>query len=225
MHGTMKLAAALGGLSLAAIVAAQAGGPAARTTAAPARKTADPRLVKRGDYLVRIAGCHDCHTPFKLDEALGMPVPDMSRALSGHPENGPDPASTYTKPDMGIMGPTMTSFALPFGVVYASNITSDPTTGIGSWKEDAFVKAMRTGRHAGAGRPILPPMPWANMAAMTDEDLRAVYLYLQSTTPIRNAVPKPKVPPEAMQQISAAYEKMGAQHGAPPAAPRAGGTR
>jgi hypothetical protein len=118
---------------------------------------------------------------------------------------------------MGIMGATMTSFALPFGIVYASNITSDPTTGIGSWKEEAFVKAVRTGRHAGAGRPILPPMPWQNMAAMTDEDLRAVYAYLQSTPAIRNAVPKPKVPPEAIQKIAAAYEKMAAAHGAPAA--------
>jgi hypothetical protein len=225
MQRTLKLALAIAGLTLAAAVTAQAGRPGAKTSAAPARKAADSRLVARGDYLVRIAGCHDCHTPFKLDEGLGVPVPDMSRALSGHPEGGPDPASTYAAPDMGIMGPTMTSFALPFGVVYASNITSDPTTGIGSWKEDAFVRAMRTGRHAGAGRPILPPMPWQNLAAMTDEDLRAVYLYLLSTTPIRNAVPKPKVPPEAMKQLSAAYEKMGAQHGAHPAAPGAPATR
>jgi hypothetical protein len=193
---------------------------AAETRAKPAGATkGDPKLVRRGEYLVRIAGCHDCHTPFRFDEALGMPVPDMSRALSGHPENAPDPASTYAKPDMGIMGPTMTSFALPFGIVYATNLTSDPTTGIGSWKEDAFMKAMRTGKHAGSGRPILPPMPWANAAAMTDEDLRAVYAFLQSTPPIKNAVPKPKVSPEAMAQIAAAHEKMAARHGAEP--PRA----
>jgi hypothetical protein len=220
-HSWWRAAAAGLGLSLAVAVAAHTPGGAAEGAPAVEKRKLDPKLVERGGYLVRIAGCNDCHTPYKLDEALGMPVPDMTRALSGHPADGPDPAGAYAKPDMGVMGPTMTSFALPFGIVYASNITSDPTTGIGSWREAAFVKSMRTGRHGGSGRPILPPMPWQNVAAMTDEDLSAVYAYLQSTAPIKNAVPKPKVPPEAMRQISAAYEKMGAQHGGSP--PPAGG--
>jgi hypothetical protein len=95
--------------------------------------------------------------------------------------------------------------------VYAANITSDPTTGIGSWKEEAFVKAMRTGKHAGVGRPILPPMPWVNLAGATDEDLRAMFAYLMTTKPVKNTVPKPKVPQEALDQIAASYEKMATQ--------------
>jgi hypothetical protein len=52
-----------------------------------------------------------------------------------------------------------------------------------------FIKAMRTGRHMGDGRPILPPMPWPGIAKMTDDDLKAVYAYLRSIPPLVNRVP------------------------------------
>lgn len=54
-------------------------------------------LVKRGEQLVKMGGCGDCHTPMKLDPKLGMPVPDMERYLSGHPEGAPDPSGTVGK--------------------------------------------------------------------------------------------------------------------------------
>src|SRR5688572_15591720 len=41
-------------------------------------------IVKRGEYMVTIGGCNDCHTPFKMGPK--GPEPDMSRMLSGHPE-------------------------------------------------------------------------------------------------------------------------------------------
>src|SRR5262245_17221832 len=60
--------------------------PEART--AP---SAEPKAVERGRHLVKIMGCHDCHTPKKMGPQ--GPEPDMSRALSGHPEADvmPDP--------------------------------------------------------------------------------------------------------------------------------------
>jgi hypothetical protein len=220
---SMRAAACAAALSLSLAVRAHAAPTAAAPLPPPtkppgtqpppaeppaAKKSYAPALVKRGAYLVQLGGCHDCHTPVKLDPELNMPLPDLSRALSGHPEGAPDPAGAYVKPDIGVIGPTFTSFAVPFGVVYSANITSDPTTGIGAWTEEAFVKSMRTGKRGGAGRPILPPMPWVNLAGATDEDLRAMFAFLQSTTPIKNAVPRPKVPPEAMQGIAASYEKL-----------------
>ena len=48
----------------------------------------------------------------------------------------------------------------PFGTVYSSNITPDQETGIGAWSEANFIQALRTGKHLGGGRDILPPMPW-----------------------------------------------------------------
>jgi hypothetical protein len=57
-----------------------------------------------------------------------------------------------------------------------------------------FMQAMRTGRHQGQGRPILPPMPWQNVGQMTDEDLKAVFAYLRQIPAVKNKVPDP-IPP------------------------------
>lgn len=164
---------------------------------------------KRGELLAGIGGCEDCHTPKKLDETLHMPVPQAERRFSGHPEGAPDPASTLGGSDQAVIGPTFTSFRLPFGVTYAANLTPDPSTGLGSWNEEMFVKAMRTGRHMGQpGRPILPPMPWQTLAQQSDDDLRAIYAYLKTLPPVRNLVPAPAVPPPVFEAIGKSYDAM-----------------
>ena len=56
------------------------------------------------------------------------------------------------------------------------------------------MQTMRTGKDHGAGRAILPPMPWYNYGKMSDEDLRAVFTYLKSLPPIQNVVPAPLPP-------------------------------
>ena len=192
-------------LSLAAAVALAA--PAA------ARAQAVEKLVKRGAYLVRLGGCSDCHTPWKLDPKRG-PVPDMSRMLSGHSSDGPDPAGKVVPPDIGIIGPTFTSFAMPFGIVYAPNLTPDRETGIGAWSEKVFIQSMRTGRHLGGARnrPILPPMPWQSLSEAEEGDLKAMFAYLKSIPPIRNKVPEHKVPPEVIAQMKAAADQAPAAH-------------
>jgi hypothetical protein len=176
------------------------------------RPPAEPPVADRvvhGRMLVSIGGCNDCHTPMKFDPELGSPVPDMTRMLSGHPTGAPDPASTLSGHDMAAIGPTFTSFRLPFGVVYTANLTPDRDTGLGGWTEEMFLKALRTGRHMGGnGRPILPPMPWMTLAQQTDDDLKAIFAYLQSIPAIRNDVPAPKVPDGAMDGIAASYDKI-----------------
>jgi cytochrome c553 len=179
-----------------------------RPAAAPA---VDGRAaqVERGRQLVAIGGCNDCHTPMKFDPEIGMPVPDMTRMLSGHPEGAPEPAAAPAAHDMAVIGATMTSFKLPFGTVYTANLTPDKDTGLGAWTEEMFMRAVRTGRHMGGnGRPILPPMPWPNVAQLSDGDIKAVFAFLQSIPAIRNDVPAPQVPDQAMDAIAAAYEKM-----------------
>jgi hypothetical protein len=52
-----------------------------------------------------------------------------------------------------------------------------------------FLDAMRTGRHMGAARPIVPPMPWTSLGHATDEDLKAMYAYLRTIKPVVNHVP------------------------------------
>lgn len=178
-------------LAAAALVAAGLG-LADHVTAAPL----DAAKVKRGGYLVGIMDCVSCHTPFKMG-AKG-PEPDMARYLSGHPQALVMPAA----PDLG-QGPwlwtgaaTNTAFAGPWGVSFAANLTSDPRTGLGQWTEATFVQAMRTGRHEGQGRPLLPPMPFPAIAQATDEDLGAIFAYLQTVPAISNKVPQAIEPAE-----------------------------
>jgi len=149
---------------------------------------AQPDPVERGKYLVRIGGCHDCHTPLRMGPR--GPEPDMSVMLSGHPQAlvmPPPPA--LSAPWMFAGAATSTAFAGPWGISYAINLTPDDETGIGLWSEQVFVNALKTGRHMGVGRPIMPPMPWSSTAAMTDDDLKAIYAYLRSIQPRKNQVP------------------------------------
>ena len=177
--------------------------------AAPPVTDGKAAQIERGRLLVSIGGCNDCHTPMKFDPEIGMPVPDMSRMLSGHPEGAPDPVGAPGGHDMGVIGATMTSFKLPFGTVYAANLTPEKDTGLGAWTEEMFVRAVRTGRHMGGnGRPIKPPMPWPNVGKQTDADIKAVFAFLQSLPAIRNDVPAPKVPDAVMDGIAASYDKM-----------------
>jgi mono/diheme cytochrome c family protein len=156
--------------------------------------------VERGRHLVETIGCSDCHTPMRFDEKAGMPVPDRSRFLSGHPAGAPVPASLAEGTGLAI-GVTATSFRLPFGVVYAANLTPD-ASGLEAWSEEMFVKALRTGRHMGGnGRPIYPPMPWPAFRNLGDDDLKAIYAYLRTVPPVRNDVPDVEVAPPAEAAI------------------------
>jgi hypothetical protein len=186
--------------------------------AASAAAKPSAAAVKRGEYLVTFGGCNHCHTPWALDKEIGGPRPDHTRLLSGHPAGGPDPASKHVMPDIGVIGPTFTSFALPFGIVYATNLTPDKDTGLGSWTEAMFIKTLRNGRHMGgepSARPVLPPMPWEDLGSLTDADLKAIFAYLQSIPPIKNAVPDPKVPPPVLEKIGAAVDKVLARKAKP----------
>jgi hypothetical protein len=181
---------------------------AASTSDAIAEVSAEEQ-IQRGRYLVMAGGCNDCHTPWVFDEALGMPRPDMSRMLSGHPHGGPDPEGTVGAHDIGLIGPTFTSFALPFGVMYSANLTPDMDTGIGSWTEQMFLDIFRKGRHLGGdGRGVLPPMPWLWIRNMTDDDFKAVYAYLQSIPPISNAVPEHKIPEEVIWKLRDSMDQL-----------------
>ena len=152
--------------------------------------------VERGAYLVTMMGCNDCHTPWKMG-AQG-PEPDMTRALTGHPQDmalPPPPAASG--PWIWHGAATNTAFAGPWGVSFTANLTPDPETGLGKWTEDMFLATMRTARHQGKGRPILPPMPVKMIGKANDEDLKSIFAYLQSLAPVKNRVPAPIDPPEA----------------------------
>ena len=196
-------ALSLAGCDAPGLENAEATSDTAAAPAAHAAMTPEAKL-ERGRYLVTIGGCNDCHTPFKMGER--GPEPDMTRMLSGHPEGFViTQAPQVSDPQWPWAGTaTNTAFAGPWGVSFAFNLTPDENTGIGIWTEEIFVRAMRTGQHWGQSRPILPPMPWQSVAAMTDEDLSSVFAYLQSIPPIPNRVPEPLPPAGAPAAVPAA---------------------
>jgi hypothetical protein len=151
--------------------------------------------VARGKYLVSTSACMDCHTPMKMGPA--GPEPDMSRMLSGHPQHIKVPAAPQPAADgfWGILaGMTMTAWNGPWGTSFTANLTPDAETGLGQWTERDFMQTIRTGRHMGRGREILPPMPIPVYQNFTDEDLGAIFAYLRTIPPVKNRVPEP-IPP------------------------------
>ncbi len=178
MHGIRRTGlASLGALAIGMV-------------AAGAAHAADRAVIARGGYLVNAMGCSDCHTPMKMGP--DGPAPDLARGLSGHPEAmALPPAPAASGPWVWGGAGTNTAFWGPWGVSYASNLTPHKESGIGTWKADAFVMALRTGKHLGVGRPILPPMPWRPFGHLDDGDLRAMFAYLQSQPAIANRVPPP----------------------------------
>jgi len=166
----------------------------AQTSAAPTDE------ISRGKYLATFGGCADCHTPKVMTEH--GPSPDASRMLAGY-----FPTTPLPKIPPGVIGPDpklwgamtngeLTAWAGPWGVSFAANLTPDKITGLGSWTPEQFIATMRTGKHLGVGRPLLPPMPYFDVAALTDSDMRALFAYLGSLPPIVNQVPPP-IPPVA----------------------------
>lgn len=152
--------------------------------------------AERGAYLVKIMGCNDCHTPWAMTPR--GPEPDMTRQLSGHPQDLVVTSRPNLKaPWAWSAAGTNTAFAGEWGVSFTANLTPDPETGLGKWTPETFVAAIRNGRHEGQGRPLLPPMPWPMYRNATDEDLRAIFAYLRTIPPVRNRVPLPLDPPEA----------------------------
>jgi mono/diheme cytochrome c family protein len=151
--------------------------------------------VERGRYLVRITGCHDCHSP----KVKGL-TPDLDRSLSGRPSTTPLPSPSK---DEVHASADLTAWQGPWGFSVASNLTPDPTTGIGTrYNEASFIATMRTGKKPN-GTPIMPPMPSEVYQNMTDDDLKAIFAYLRTIKPIRNAVFAGVTPPAGTQKPAA----------------------
>jgi mono/diheme cytochrome c family protein len=162
--------------------------PAQTSPTPKAASTPEAQRVARGEYLSNFGGCNDCHTP-KVMGPNGL-APDGSRLLSGHPASERLPAPPRPSGPWAVSANAGgTAWAGPWGVTYAVNLTPDRATGLGSWTSDEFREAMRTGKLHGT--PILPPMPWQNVGKLTDDDLRALFAYLQSLAAVKNEVPPP----------------------------------
>jgi cytochrome c553 len=149
--------------------------------AADDQRALKARRVERGRYLVMISACHDCHSP-KVDAQM---TPDASRLLSGRPQTTTPPVQATAEIRASL---DLTAWAGPWGNSYAANLTPDTETGLGGrYTEQLFIRALRTGQKP-EGEQLAPPMPWTVYRNMTDEDLKAIYAYLRTLKPVRNAV-------------------------------------
>ncbi len=78
-------------------------------------------------------------------------------------------------------------FKTPGGVVYSTNITPDPKTGVGNYTLEQFGAALRRGV-AADGHYLYPAMPYPSFAKVTDEDVKALYAYvMKGVTPVEQA--------------------------------------
>lgn len=125
--------------------------------------------IARGQYLVQLGGCNDCHTPGDL---LGKP--DMARYLGGS--------------DVGFQ-------LRGLGVFVAPNLTPDKETGLGKWSTEEITTALTTGVLPD-GRVLAPIMPWRSFANLTKSDAEAIAAFLKSLPPVRHKVPGPFGPAE-----------------------------
>ena len=172
---------------------------AASLGASPAA-TPTQSQIERGKMLVIGGACHDCHTPKKFGP--NGPEPDIDRMLSGHPEDikvnapyQPAPGSPWAY----AASADLTAWSGPWGISFPANLTPDTLTGLrsGVWTEALFIKALRTGKHMGTARDILPPMPWDFYGQLSDDDLKALWAYLGTIRAVKNHVPDPIPPPDA----------------------------
>jgi mono/diheme cytochrome c family protein len=164
----------------------------------PVNAVSHEDIVKRGEYLVTIMGCNDCHSPKKMGPRGPEIIPEL--LLSGYPSDRPIVRfdNPMIKNGFAMFYPDLTAGAGPWGVSFAANLTPDQT-GIGTWTEEQFKKALTQGKSKGleGARMLLPPMPWFNFTNMKDEDVSAIFAYLKSLKPVSNVVPPP-IPPDQM---------------------------
>ncbi len=80
-------------------------------------------------------------------------------------------------------------FETDFGIIYSPNITPDAETGIGSWSDADFLRAMHEGI-AKDGTRLYPAFPYASYTYLTDEDVLAIKAYLDSVPAVKNTAPE-----------------------------------
>ncbi|HEY8507428.1 MAG TPA: cytochrome c [Steroidobacteraceae bacterium] len=80
-------------------------------------------------------------------------------------------------------------FDTEFGTLYSPNITPDPETGIGSWTDEDFLRAMHEGIGKD-GKRLYPAFPYAAYTYLTEEDVLAIKAYLFSIPPVKNKAPE-----------------------------------
>jgi mono/diheme cytochrome c family protein len=97
-----------------------------------------------------------------------------------------DCVACHTVPESGRPFAGGVAFKLPIGTIYSSNITADPTNGIGGWSDDEFVRAVRDGVRKDGGH-LYPAFPYTSYTALSRDDVLAIKAYLFTVPAIAQA--------------------------------------
>ena len=88
------------------------------------------------------------------------------------------------------------------GAVFSANLTPDKKTGIGNWTETQFLARFKmyadssyVPHNVNKGE-FNTMMPWGYYSRMNEEDLKAIFAYLQSIKLVENMVVKFEPPTE-----------------------------
>ncbi|WP_254074232.1 c-type cytochrome [Burkholderia sp. S171] len=103
-----------------------------------------------------------------------------------------DCAVCHTAPG-GVVNAGGLGLETPFGMVYTTNLTPDPKTGIGNWSFAAFDRAMREGISRD-GHHLYPAFPYTAFTKMSEADMTALYAYLMSQPAVENSPPVTRLP-------------------------------
>jgi hypothetical protein len=115
--------------------------------------------LARGNWLLVVANCHDCHDSF---DDRREPIP--GKELAGGAE-------------FPLAGK---------GSLFVPNITSDKATGIGSYSDDDLMRVLNDG--IGKSGRKLYGMPWPYYSGMVEQDKRALIAALRKVPPVSNVV-------------------------------------
>lgn len=132
----------------------------------------------------------------------------------------------HTLPKGGALNAGGRKYEGPFGIVYSSNITPDPATGIGKWTDEQTITAIRAGRRPN-GERLVPVHPYPVFNGMAEQDLKDLVTYLRSVPPVNKATPAKKITVPMFESVflPAWLATFASRETPPSAAPTAGVAR
>jgi mono/diheme cytochrome c family protein len=96
----------------------------------------------------------------------------------------------------------------PFGTIYSTNITPDKDTGIGTWSEEQFYRAMHEGIRAD-GKHLYPAFPYPWYTKLSRADVDSIKAYLDALPPVRQEARKPELPwPLSVREVLAGWNTL-----------------
>lgn len=138
------------------------------TKQATTKRPDQSNKIAYGKYMWNASGCSECHTKQEKGEHLeGMEMAGGFEFILG-----------------------------PMGIVRSSNLTPDEETGIGTWTEENFLARFHVYSDSSYNSPLVQKgamqtvMPWTMYAQMKDEDLSAIFAFIKTLKPVKNAVEK-----------------------------------